>query len=131
MKKVVCILLAAILAVGMIGVCFADGEIALTPSAISEKEGIDSDSSGINVKSRGTWFGFGEVELTGFNSISLTLGGTMVGSSSGATLLVMTDDPKDGKIIGSLTISKTGEGTVLTSSIEPTTGKHKLYLRVL
>lgn len=131
MKKTVCILLAALIVLGTVGISFADDAALLTGDKITEKEGIEVGTKGINIRNGKTYFAFDNVDLTGINSVEVTVTGTMYGHTSGATLLVMTDDAKSGKVIGTVTISETGKEKVVKGTIEPTNGKHKLIFRVL
>ena len=129
MKRVLCILLAVFIVAGTAGTCFAAEDVILTPAMISDKEGVDFDSRGVQVQTDRTWFAYDNVDLTGINSLEAKITGAMSGTSSGATILIMIDDPKDGKVIGSITVSDTGKS--VKSVIEPTEGKHKLIFRIL
>lgn len=100
MKQTICILLAILMAFGTVGLCFADDAVVLTGEDVTEKAGVDADKSGINILNGKTYFAFDNVDLTGINSIEVTVRGAMYGHTSGATLLVMTDDAKSGKVIG-------------------------------
>lgn len=131
MKRIICILLAAIMAVGTAGMCFAEEGTVLTPAGITDNEGITTDTRGISILTEKTWFAFDNVDLTGINSVEVYVKGNMYAYTSGATLLVVTDDPQNGKLIGTVTISEAGDEHAVKAAIEPTTGKHKLIFKVL
>ena len=50
MKKTVCILLAALIVLGTVGISFADDAALLTGDKITEKEGIEVGTKGINIE---------------------------------------------------------------------------------
>lgn len=131
MKRTVSAFLALLMVLSLACVCSAAGDIVLTPGAVSEKKGVTVTEDAVKKLDRKNYFGFESVNLTGIKSVSVNAYNKISMSSNGDTLLVITDDPENGDIIGTVTLTEYGEDVTVSSAIKPVTGEHKLYIRSL
>lgn len=133
MRKFLCTVLAIVLAVSTVGVCFAANEKVLTGDMVTDKSSQLAITSEQYVRGleRKAYFGFDNIDLTGINSVAVNAYNKINGQSNGETLAIVIDDPNTGKVIGTVTLSEVGEDITAKGSIEATTGVHKLYFRCL
>lgn len=131
MKKFVSALLAVIMLLSLAGVCSAAGDIVLTAGEVTEKSGVVMVDGAVRGIDRGNYFGFEAVNLTGIKSVSVNAYNKLTGSSNGNTLLIITDDPKTGTIIGTVTLTEYGEDITVGAGIKSVSGVHNLYFRSL
>lgn len=131
MKKILCTVLALAMVISMTGMCFAANEKTLTPAMATDNKNISVTNSGIGGLARKGYFGFKDVDLTGINSVSVRLYNQMEHSANGETLLVVIDNPNNGQVIGSVTLTELGEDITVKAALTPVSGTHNLYFRCL
>ena len=114
MKKVLCLLLSLIIGVSLFAIGSLSKETELSVSAVKGLE-------------RGEYFSYENVDLTGIKSVSVTAYNKLVTGRNGVTLAIVTDNPKTGKTIGYINLTKSGEEITASANITPTEGVHNLY----
>ena len=73
MKKILCLALAFIMVLSVVNVFAAEKVLKTSEIALKSGDGFTAGPSRINNLQRGDWFGFKGVDLTGMNSLSITV----------------------------------------------------------
>jgi len=110
---------------------FSDGTDVIEAEDCNYKSGIDTENceeGGLDVGyiEDGDYIGFKNINLTDVNDVDLR-----VASNGSDSVIEIRLDSPDGKLIGSQNVAVTGgwqKWTTLNCKIEPTTGKHDVYL---
>ncbi|MBQ2942319.1 MAG: hypothetical protein IJD97_08795 [Clostridia bacterium] len=124
MKKILCLLLSAMLMFSAISV-FAEGDIVLLPSNADFNKEVSVSGGAAKDMKRGGYIGYKGIDLTGIQSVTLEGAVKIVGWDNGAALRVMIDNPVSGKQIGTIVMSETG--TSYSAYIEGVSGVHDIY----
>lgn len=99
----------------------ADLPVSAIQSASDDKKSI------LDNPIEGSWCGFKGVDLTGMHSVEVTADVTYgAGHTNYETLAVVLDDPKNGEVIGYVTLSAVGEAKH-TAPIREKSGTHDVY----
>ncbi len=124
MKKILAIILA-ILMIFSIPVS-AEGEITLNAADADILSGATINGEILRYSKKDDYFGFKNVDLTGIKHIAIEAKNVVTGGANGDTLMIKTDDPLTGNVIGYLVMDENREG-LFKAPVKATEGKHDLY----
>ena len=127
MRKILVLLLVAVLVLGTAVSVSANEDIKLTPDKITDKYLVNTDGGVVRNLTRKAYFSFPGVDMTGINSVSVRAKNDIDGTSNAMTLAVVLDDPKKGEVLGYINLSEPGEDINAYAPIKRAEGTHNVY----